>query len=293
MITILGASGNIGSKLASLLLEKGEKVRVIARSADKLKELENKGAEVFAGDASNAEFLSTSFSGSDAVFVLIPPDLTKPKFREYQNQFGEVIAQAIKSSGVKYVVNLSSHGAELSEGTGPIKGLHDQEERLNKLSDVNVLHLRPTYFMENTLMFAGMIKNMGIMGSSMRGDLKMPMIATKDIAKIAAAEISERKFSGKTIRELYGQRDVSMNEVAKIFGEKIGMNDLTYTTFPYAAAEVGLKQMGLPDDLAQSYIEMSKAFNEGLIKSQSRNSENTTETSIEEFSNTFASLYNR
>jgi uncharacterized protein YbjT (DUF2867 family) len=293
MITILGATGNVGSKLTANLLAKGKKVRVIARSADKLETFADQGAEVFAGDASNTEFLSKSFSGSDAVFVLIPPDQTKPNFREYQNQFGEVISEAIKNSGVKYIVNLSSHGADLSEGTGPIKGLHDQEQRLNKLSDVNVLHLRPTYFMENTLMFAGMIKNMGIMGAAVKGDLKMPMIATKDIAKVAAEEISNRKFSGKIIRELYGQRDVSMNEVAKIFGEKIGMNDLSYTTFPYAAAEVGLKQMGLSDELAQSYIEMSKAFNEGLIKSQPRNSENTTQTSIEEFSDMFASLYNR
>ncbi|MEW6701346.1 MAG: NmrA family NAD(P)-binding protein [Bacteroidota bacterium] len=292
MIAIMGATGNIGSKLAAHLLEKGEKVRVIARSADKLKELENKGAKVFAGDAANVEFLTAAFTGADVVFALIPPNMAAENMRAFYNSFGEKIAEAIRKSGVKNVLNLSSHGAELSEGTGPIKGLHDQEERLNKINGVNVLHLRPTYFMENTLMFAGMIKNMGVIGSAIKGDAKMAMIATKDIAKVAAEEISKRNFSGVKVRELYGQRNVTMNEVAEIFGNKIGKPELKYTQFPYDVAEKGFRQFGISEDVAKQYIEMSKAFNEGMIKMQPRNSDNTTETSIEEFSNIFAAVYN-
>jgi len=133
---------------------------------------------------------------------------------------------------------------------------------------------------------------MGMIGSAIKGDTKMSMVATKDIAKVAAEEISKRNFSGVKVRELYGQRDVTMNEVAEIFGSKIGKPDLKYTQFPYDMAEKGLQQFGISEDVAKQFVEMSKAFNDGMIKMQPRNSDNTTETSIEEFSNIFAAVYN-
>src|ERR1700690_4353349 len=127
---------------------------------------------------------------------MIPPNYTASNFRAYQNSIGVSIAEAIGKSGVKYIVNLSSQGAHLPEKTGPIKGLRDQEERLNKLRGVNSLHLRPTYFMENLLVNIEMIRNMNIMGSAIRGDLKFPIIATKDIAQFAVDRLLKRDFAG-------------------------------------------------------------------------------------------------
>ena len=152
MYAITGATGNIGSKVAEILLARGEKVRVIGRDAARLRTPVSKGAEAAVGDMKDAAFLTKTFSGVDAVFTMIPPDYTAADFRVYQNRIGANISDAITKAGVKYVVNLSSQGAELPAGTGPVLGLHDQEERLNKLAGVNVLHLRPTYFMENLLM---------------------------------------------------------------------------------------------------------------------------------------------
>ena len=293
MITILGATGNIGSRLTSILLEKGEKVRAIARSEDKLKSLAQAGAEIYAGDATNIEFLTKAFSGAKAAFILIPPNLQAENVRAYENSVGEKIFEAIKKSEIKYIVNLSSIGADLSEGTGPVKGLYDQEQRLNKINGLNVLHLRPAYFMENTLMFTGMIKNNGIIGSPNKADLKLPMIATKDIAKAAAEELTARNFSGIKVRELYGQRDLTFNEIAKIYSEKIDKPGLQYIQFPYEDAETSMIKMGLSVDMAKQFSELSKAFNIGLIKIKPRNSNNTTETSIEEFANIFAAVYKK
>jgi uncharacterized protein YbjT (DUF2867 family) len=191
---------------------------------------------------------------------------------------------------VKYVVNLSSQGAHLSDKTGPIKGLHDQEQRLNKLKGVNILHLRPTYFMENLLANIDMIKQMNIMGSAIRGDMKLPMIATQDIAQFAAERLLKKDFSGMTVKDLLGQRDVSMNEAAEIIGKKIDKPDLKYVQFSYEDTEKALVDMGFSADVAGLFIEMSKAFNQKLINTP-RTRENTTDTPLEEYAGVFARLF--
>jgi uncharacterized protein YbjT (DUF2867 family) len=292
MYVIMGATGNIGSRLANILLEKGEKVRVIGRSAERLKPFVDHGAEAAVGDVSDVAFLTDTFNGTDAVFALIPPNYTTSNFRGFCNEIGANIVKAIQESGVKDVVFLSSVGAHLAENTGPIKGLHDVEQQLNKLDSTNVLYLRPTYFMENLLANVGMIKNMGIMGSEIRGDMKFAMIATKDIAPVAADHLIKRDFSGKSVRELLGERDVSMEEVTKIFGEKIGKPDLNYVQFSLEDAKKGMMDFGLSDDVSDQMVELGQAINDGIIAvDQPRTAENTTGTSIEEFADFFAQVY--
>lgn len=292
MYVIMGATGNIGSKLVNILLYKGEKVQVIGRSAERLKPLVDRGAKAAVGDISDVKFLTNVFIDADAVFAMIPPNYTTDNFRGFYNEIGVNIAKAIQGSGVKHVVFLSSLGAHLAENTGPIKGLHDVEQQLNKLVDVNVLHLRPTYFMENLLANVGMIKNVGIIGSEIKGDVKFAMIATKDIAQVAADRLITRDFSGKSVHELLGERDVSLEEVTKIFGEKIGKPDLNYVQFSPEDAKKGMMNSGLSDDVSNQLLELGQAINSGIIAvNQPRTAENTTGTSIEEFAGFFAQVY--
>lgn len=292
MYVIMGATGNIGSKLANILLDKGEKVKVIGRSAERLKPFVDHGAEAAVGDVSDVEFLTNVFKGADAVFALIPPVYTTTDFRGYYNKIGANIVKSIQESGVKHVLFLSSHGAHLPEKTGPVKGLYDVEQKLNKLDDVNILHLRPTYFMENLLTNIGMIKNMNINGDTIKGDIKFAMIATKDIAPVAADHLLKRDFSGKTVHELLGERDVSMNDVTKAFGEKIGKPDLGYVQFSVEDAKKGMMDFGMSDHVSDQLIELNQAINDSLFAvNQPRTDKNTTGTSIEEFADFFAEAY--
>jgi uncharacterized protein YbjT (DUF2867 family) len=290
MIAITGATGNIGSKITADLLSKGQNVRCIARTVDNLKSFAVKGADIATVSLEDTAALSNAFRGVEAVFVMIPPDYQALDFRAFQNTIGGSISKAVETSGVKYVVNLSSQGAHLSDKTGPIKGLHDQEQRLNKLKGVNILHLRPTYFMENLLANIDMIKQMNIMGSAIRGDMKLPMIATQDIAQFAAERLLKKDFSGMTVKDLLGQRDVSMNEAAEIIGKKIDKPDLKYVQFSYEDTEKALVDMGFSADVAGLFIEMSKAFNQKLINTP-RTRENTTDTPLEEYAGVFARLF--
>jgi len=292
MYVITGATGNIGSRTADILLAKGEKVRVIGRSAAKLQRFVDRGAEAMVGDLKDGNFVTRAFSGATAVFTMIPPDYTAPDFRAYQNRVSGNLATAISNAEVKYVVNLSSQGAELPEGTGPVLGLRDQEERLNGLEGVNLLHLRPTYFMENLLMNIPLINRMGIAGSAVRGDQKLAMIATRDIAARAAEHLVRRDFTGKRVEDMLGQRDLSLDEAIAVIGRRIGMPDLKYVQFPYKEAEIGMREMGISADVSRLFIEMSRALNDGLFAvGRPRTPDNTSPTSIEEFSETFAHVF--
>jgi uncharacterized protein YbjT (DUF2867 family) len=290
MIVITGATGNIGSRIADLLLSQGEKVRCVARTADKLKDLAEQGAEIAVIQLDDTAALARTFKGADAVFAMIPPNYTAPDFRAYQNLIGASISEAIKESGVRHVVNLSSQGAHLAEGTGPIKGLYDQEKRLGRLKDVIILNMRPTYFMENLLANIQLIKTMNVLGSAIRGDLKFPMIATKDIANFAVERLIKRDFLGVTVKDLLGQRDISMDEIAASLSTKLNRPELKYVQFSNEATEQALGKVGFSPDVVRLFVEMNKAINEGLIMNIPRTKDNTTGTTFEEFAEIFVRL---
>lgn len=292
MYVITGATGNIGKRVAELLLSQGKKVRVVGRNQDRLAFLAKKGAEPFVGSVEDSSTMIKAYQGSTAVFNMIPPDLQAPNVRAFQNKVGEVLASAISAAKVKYVVNLSSVGAHLSEKVGPVNGLFDNEQRLNKLKDTNIVHVRPSFFMENLLWNVDLIKNMGICGSPIRSDIKFPMIATRDIADVVARLLTSHSFTGKSTKELLGQRDVSMGEATKIIGKAIGKPELQYIQFPYEGAEKSMIGMGLSADMARNFIELYRSLNEGVfVPTEKRTTANTTQTSIEEFSNVFAVIY--
>ena len=291
MYVILGASGNTGSIVANFLLTKGEKVRVVGRNSGRLQRFVDKGAEAFTADMSDAAALTKAFSGALAAYLLLPP----VKTREVQERESDAIAKAVKESGLRHVVHLSSYGAQVPEGTGPVAGLHSSEDKLNAISGLNVLHLRAAYFMENNLASIGMIHGMGLVGNALLPDVKLPMIATRDVGDYAAQRLLHLDFSGKQTRELLGERDLSMTEVTAVIGRGIGKPDLRYQQFPYDQVQQALTDLGALPKGAALYIEMYKAINaQVLVPLEPRSPENTTPTSFERFvQDVFVATYHR
>jgi uncharacterized protein YbjT (DUF2867 family) len=264
--TIMGATGHIGQILAEELLKKGHTVRALGRDAEKLTALKQKGAEVHSPAGDNPAALAEVFKGADGVFTLIPPSYTEPDFLAYQNRIGEAIAKALKDSGVKHALDLSSIGADKPSGTGPIVGLHRQEKRLEAIAGLNNLHLRPAYFMENLFYSIPIIKGMGINGTPIRPDVKIPMIATHDIGLKAAELLNGLSFTGNTVFELGGPRSLTMVEVTSLLGKAIGKPELPYVQFPYEDAKKAMVGSGMMANLAGLMVEMNKGFNDGLVE---------------------------
>jgi uncharacterized protein YbjT (DUF2867 family) len=295
MYVILGASGNTGSIIANSLLLKGQKVRVMGRDAGRLERFVRKGAEAFTANVSDAAALTKAFSGARAAYLMLPPPTYREDqdYREDQERKSDAIAKAVKESGLRYAVHLSSFGGQVPEGTGLIAGLHSSEQKLNAISGLNVLHLRAALFMENNLAAIGMIQGMGMVGNALLPDLKLPMIATRDIGDYAAQRLLGLDFSGKQTRELLGERDLSMAEVTGVIARGIGKPELRYEQFPYDQVQQVLTQMGIPPKTAALYIELYKAINAGVVAPQEpRSPENTTPTSFEQFvRDVFAAAY--
>jgi uncharacterized protein YbjT (DUF2867 family) len=289
----MGASGHTGHIVANNLLTRGEKVRVIGRNSAHLQPLTSQGAEPFIADVTDASALAKAFHEADSAYVMIPPNLASKDPLGYSNRVSDAIAAAVQKSGTKNVVALSSIGAELSSGTGPVVGLHNLEQKLNQASNANVLFLRAGYFMENTLPQVNAIRQMGSAVGPLRADLKIPMIATRDIGNTAADVLLHPTIRGKQTRELLGQRDLSYSEVAAIIGKTIGKSDFKYVQVPDDQFRTALTQMGMSEQIANLLLEMSHALNAGKMHAlEPRTPQNTTPTTYEAFATeVFAPAY--
>jgi uncharacterized protein YbjT (DUF2867 family) len=295
MIVITGATGNTGRPAAEKLLEAGERVRVIGRNAEKLQELARKGAEPLAGGLLDSGFLTSAFSGTDAAYLMIPADLAAKDPRGDQERITDSFAEAVKKSGIKRVVVLSSMGADKDERTGPVVGLHNFEEKIKDIGGVNALFLRPTYFMENHLMQIPVIKAMGIMAGTIHANLPMAQIATADIGLAAAHALQEGDFEGHQTRELLGPREITLEEAATILGPAIGRPALKYQQMANSMAAMGMRQLGLSGEGVRLLLEMADALNDGWMKPlETRSEANTTPTTMKQFAaDVFAPAYAR
>jgi len=257
---------------------------VIGRSRERLQPFVTRGAEAFVAGLNDQAALTQAFSGADAVYAMIPPNAASQDFRSEQRQVVGAIAAALQTAGVKHVVALSSIGANKESGTGPVAGLHEFEETLNQIAGLNVTYLRAGYFMENTLGQVGAINAMGKTAGPLRGDLKLPMIATNDIGNKAAEWLLALDFKGKQAHELLGQRDLSMNEATSIIGRAIDKPDLEYVQLPDEQIQPIFVQMGMSSNMAELILEMARALNSGHMRPQEpRTAQNTTPTSFETF----------
>jgi uncharacterized protein YbjT (DUF2867 family) len=286
MITVMGATGHTGQRIADALLRAGEKVRVLGRSKAKLAPFEKAGAEALAGQVTDAKYLAKAFAGADAVYTLLASSVASPDYRRDQDEQGEAIVQAVRDAKVGHVVLLSSVGADKPSGTGPIAGLHAQEERLEKLAPLgtNVLALRPGYFFENFHSALPLIKHQGINAGALAPDLAIPMIATRDIADVAAKALRARDWKGIVIREISGPRDLSQAEATRILAERLGKPGVRYVQLPYEDMVAALTKAGLSANVAGLFVEMERAMNEGRVVSlEGRTPQNTTPTRFENF----------
>ncbi|MGE5645705.1 MAG: NmrA family NAD(P)-binding protein [Acidobacteriota bacterium] len=293
MYAITGATGNTGRVVVDALLRRGQKVRAIARNADRLRQAAAMGAEPFTVDLTDGESLARAFDGVRAVYVMMPPDMAAADYRAFQSRVVDAVKAALDATKVPYAVTLSSVGADKSEKTGPILGLHYMEEQLNQIRGLNVLHLRAGYFMENTLAMVGTIQSMGKAAGPLRPDVKLPMIASRDIGAAAAEELLGLKFKGRNTRELLGERDISMAQATAIIGRAIGKPDLQYVQLTDEQLRPALEQMGFSANVADLILEMSAAINSGHIRAlEPRSDRNTTPTSYEKFvAEVFVPLY--
>lgn len=285
----MGATGQVGHVIAEDLLKRGHIIRVIGHNEKKLRALLSKGAEIFLYDFDDVQGLTEAFDDCYSVFCMSPPTMKEDE-EQLQKRVSEAICQALQNTGVSRVVNLSSIGANLDDATGPIRGLHDQEHRLNCVESItDLIHLRAGYFMEN---FSSSIQSIiydDVISSPMSGDRPIHMIATRDIGWKAADFLERTDPVGVGVFDFVGPNEVTLNDAARILGEALEKPNLEYVQISFEEERDKLLQAGFNTHTCDYLLEMFKAFNEGKIKvTQELTPEHRGTTSFNEFAHMFA-----
>ena len=287
-ITVTGSLGNISKRLTEILVAAGHDVTVVSSDPGKAALIEALGAKPAIGSIEDVSFLKTAFSGADAVYTMVPPIFQTNDWKKSIADYGANYATAIKETGIRYVVNLSSIGAHLAEGAGPVSGIHRVENLMNKLENVNIIHLRPGYFYTNLYNSVGMIRQAGILGSNNGANDLMVMADPSDIAKVAAKHLLDLSFSGKSFE--YIASDVRTNaEVAAVIGNAIGKPGLPWVEFTDEDTKQAMMQNGLPEELAKNFVEMGAGIRSGIFFEDFNEKGNGVK--LEEFASEFAKSF--
>ena len=291
-IIITGSLGNVGKPLTETLVEKGHMVTVVSHSPERQKDIEALGADAATGSLQDADFLANTFRGADAVFAMVPPNFSVPDVIVYYRDTGRSYAQAVRSSGVKRLVHLSSWGAHRDEGTGVIVGSHEVESVLNDLSNVAITHLRAGSFYPNLYGFIDMIRAQGFISSNYGNDDKVVWVHPRDIAAAAAEELTTPS-SGTNVRYVASDERTA-RETAQVLGAAIGKPNLAWVTITDEQMRSNLEATGMPAHTAALLVDMYASIHGGAMGEDYEHHKPVMgEVKLEDFAEEFAAAFNK
>jgi uncharacterized protein YbjT (DUF2867 family) len=253
MFVITGATGHTGSVAAETLLAAGKKVRVVVRDATKGERLKALGAEVFVADLTDTAALGLAVRGAEGVFFLSPPDMSPKDFITERKQLTQRQIDAIAAEKPRHVVLLSSIGAQLASGTGPIVSVHHAEQQL-RASGLASTFVRAAYFVENWAAALPAAKGDGVLPSFIAADQRVPMVSTADIGKTVAQALLDGP-RGTRVIELSGPSDLSPNDVAATLSRILG-KPIQVIEAPLDAVVPTFMSFGASPNIAGLYREM-------------------------------------
>ena len=261
---ITGSLGHTGKPITEGLVKAGHTVTVITSKPENAAAIEALGAKAAVGSVTDADFLKQAFAGADAAYLLIPANWGVSGWRAYQNEIADNYIAAIEANDIRFAVLLSSVGAHLGQGVGPVDGLYDTEQKLSKVNGLNNKFLRPSYFMYNLFGMIGLIKGMGITGSNF-GDDTIVLTHTSDIADVALEELLNLGFTGAQVRYIASDERTGP-EIAKVLGEAIGKPETPWVVFPDDQNTQGMIQAGLSEEMATEYTKLGQAMRNGEMQ---------------------------
>lgn len=291
---ITGSLGHISKPIVEALVKENHAVTVITSKQENAASIEVLGAKAAVGSVENGAFITETFAGADAVYLMIPPNFNPTgEWKDYLRKVADNYAAAVHQNNIKHVVLLSSIGAHLRNGVGPVDGTAYLEERLNELQDVNAVYLRPSYFFYNLFAQIGLLKQAGIFGANYGGDEKLVLVDTKDIAAAAIKVLLALDFKGKSVKYI-STVEVNTNDIAKALGEAVGKPNTPWVVFSDEQNLEGAIGAGLTKTIAEGYTEMGKSLRDGKMQEDywKNNVTPTGNLTLEAFAEQFAAAYN-
>lgn len=263
---LTGSIGHITKPMAERLISAGHDVSIITSSNNNVAKIEALGAKALVGSVYDSDFVNTALAGADGVYLMIPPNMAAPNFLEAQKTVANNYINAIVKNEIKNVVQLSSIGAHLRTGAGPIDGLAYLEEKLEAIEGINVKMLRPSYFFYNLFSMIPLIKHANIMGSNFNmQDEKFVLTHTNDIAEVAAKALSNLNFSGKSIEYISSDERTS-TEITSVLSNAINKPGIPWVEFKDEESLQGMLGAGLAPSISGAYVQMGKSIREGKLQ---------------------------
>ncbi len=253
MILVCGATGTVGSELVKRLSAARASTRALVRNVSRASQLELPGVELIEGEFEQPETLDRALAGVERVFLLSPPHPQEVEFQEN-------IIKAATKAGARHIVKLSALGA--SEGS-PSRLLRDHRQVEIRLEQSGLLwtHLRPQYFMQNTLMFAPMIAEHGYFSQPMQEAI-IAMVDVRDVAAVAAVVLTEDEQHDRRIYELTGPESLSFYDVAGKLAAAMG-KPVRYEDIPLEIAREQMLKGGMPLWWADTFTELLSIWRKG------------------------------
>jgi uncharacterized protein YbjT (DUF2867 family) len=283
MIVITTPTGAIGYQVLEHVLRGAEPIRVIARDSSRIQSQTRKRVEVVQGSHGHIDVVNKAFAGADSVFWVVPPDPRAKSVEAAYIDFTRPACDAFKKHKVKRVVGISA----LGRGTPAAAhaGLVTASLKMDDLIAGTGVHYRAVTnpsFMDNLLRQVELIKNHGMFSLPISGDLKQPSACTRDIAATAAKLLLDHTWNGVGSAPVLGPEDLSYNDMARIMSEVLG-KPIRFQQSSGESLKARMMDLGMSEAMAQGYVDMWTAYNEGLDTAEPRTPESTTPTSFRQW----------
>jgi uncharacterized protein YbjT (DUF2867 family) len=249
---VIGATGNIGSRVTQRLIARGERPSVFVRSAKKARARFADRVDIHVGDLENPRSsLAAALVGIDGVFLVTDGPNLDTRDR--------TVALAAKSAGVRHVVKLSTLDVHNGVGTGP---WHARGEAAVRDSGVVFTFVQAAGFMSNALGWSDSIRDEGVLRSS-TGKGRIAFIHPDDIADVAIAALTTRDHDGAS-RVITGPEALSYGEMAATIGRAVGKR---VRFEPISDAQAHARVVGWAGEgpYADALVDIWRAVREGRL----------------------------
>jgi uncharacterized protein YbjT (DUF2867 family) len=268
MIVVTAPTGNISRQVVQGLLDQDAPVRVVARDPARLAPAVAERVEIVRGSHRDPAVVAEAFAGADAVFWLMPADPSAGSVAASYVDGSRPAAELLKQVGRVVDVSSLGRGTTVAGRAGYITGSLAMDDLLAE-TGVPFRALACTTFMDNTLRQVAAIKDQGVLYGLTTPDLRIPLVATRDIAAVAVRLLLDDTWTGSEEVPLLGPEDLSFLDVAATIADVIGRPVRYQQTSPEANLKIALDQ-GVSEAMAHGRVDMGTAVNQGLYAGVSR-----------------------
>jgi uncharacterized protein YbjT (DUF2867 family) len=262
MFAIAGVTGHTGKVVADTLLAKNHPIRVVVRDKNKGAQWKVRGAEVAEASLDDSVSLGRALKGAQGAYILLPPDATTTDFFGSRAKMIDAIGRAVVDAGLPHLVFLSSIGAHVPKGHGPI-GAPYRAERTFETLGIGTTFVRAAYFLENYGTVLAVAKNDGVLPSFLPAHFVHSVVTTTDIGRVAAQALLDGP-RGRRVVELSGPADVTPADVAVTLTELLGRT-VSVVEAPLDAVVPTFMSFGISQHMSEVYRGMYEGFINGVV----------------------------